>query len=138
MASYTLLCFELISILFLLGLSLLIMYLYYPKKVLWLKVSLIVIISIIVIGILIYFPVNDQTGEVHVKFKPGVTRSEINETIDKYGYSIISLGFGRVPGSNQTHYDAFIKVPEGKETEAKMNLEKEEIVTSVYYVRNDG
>ena len=107
------------------------------KKVPWLKITITVIVVVLLIfnGVMLLIDSKTQPwepGEITANFKEGAKLHEINETLEKYGYSIISYDYYRNPESNQTNYFVIVKVPKGEEKEAVRNLEKEEIVSSVY------
>ena len=107
------------------------------KRLNWLKLSIVIfIIIVVVINLLMFYIVSKNTdyekGKINVQFKDGVELYEINITLEKYGYSIITIDYNRIPDSNQTSYFAIVKVPQGEEEKAIKNLEGERIVSYAY------
>lgn len=107
------------------------------KRTPWKKYIRIILLSTISASILIIIPSiiyyiytgpNISEGKIGVHFKSGVSLSEINETIEKYNYSLDSYGYD----FDQDSFFATINVPSGEEYRAVKNFNNEEIVEDAY------
>jgi len=105
----------------------------YKKIIRGTTITLVIIIMILSLSLIVlplFLKPSIVEGKIMVRFKKGVTLSEINATLEKYGYNNIDIGYD----SREDKYSGEIGVPKGEERTAVKTLEKEEIVARAFVI----